>query len=128
MNLDNLETRLLRNSVVDQATGCWNWTGKQDRGGYGQLTVRVPGKPSPVNVYAHRAAVLVFQGKQLRAGLHVDHRCRNTACINPEHLRLVTAKTNLTRRRVAKGLWCKRCGEFHGVAVACKLNIETEGE
>ena len=120
MNLDAIETRLLRNSVLDPESQCWLWVGKRNRAGYGQLTVREPGKPSPVNVYAHRIAVLVFQGKQLRAGLHVDHICRNPACINPEHLRLVKAETNLGRRRFPRAGRCTRCGGSHSVSTACE--------
>lgn len=120
MNLDAIETRLLRNSVLDPESQCWLWVGKRDRAGYGKLTVREPGKPSPVNMYAHRMAVLVFQGKQLRAGLHVDHICRNPACINPEHLRLVKAETNLGRRRFPRAGRCTRCGGSHSVSTACK--------
>ena len=125
MNLDNIEQRLLRNSVVDPITGCWEWQGKKDRGGYGQLTIRVPGKPHPVNVYAHRLAVVVFQGVKLRDDCHVDHKCRNQGCINPEHVRQVKARTNLARRRYAKGsaMFCTRCGGSHPVAVECVAKI-----
>jgi hypothetical protein len=121
MNLDNLEERLLRNSVSDPASGCWVWIGKRSAEGYGKLTVRVTGKPSPVNVYAHRAAVVAFQGKKLRADLHVDHICRNPSCINPEHLRLVKADTNLARRRYARAAYCSRCGRVHSVATGCRV-------
>lgn len=120
MDYDAMEQRLIRNSVHDPATGCWDWVGKRDRYGYGRLTVRQPGKPSPVNVYAHRMSVHVFQGKTLRADLHVDHICRNPACINPEHLRLVKADTNLARRRLPRAAYCPRCGSAHSVATPCK--------
>jgi hypothetical protein len=121
MNLDNIEQRLLRNSTLDEVTGCWNWTGKTNNSGYGQLTVRVPGKRSPVNFYAHRLALVVFTGVKLRSDCHVDHKCRNETCINPEHLRQVKIKTNLSRRRYAKGTahHCARCGGAHGVGAPC---------
>lgn len=121
MNLDTMEARLIRNSVLDPATGCWLWIGKRSADGYGKLTVRQPGKASPVNVYAHRMAVVAFQGKTLRSDLHVDHICRNPSCINPEHLRLVKAETNLGRRRHNRitATYCTRCGFSHGVSTAC---------
>lgn len=136
MNLDNIEQRLLRNSILDPITGCWEWQGKKDKYGYGQMTVRVAGRPSPINVYVHRMAVIVFQGKQLNRSLHVDHLCRHPACLNPEHLIVRTARTNLARRRLntldsqdlrASGVYrrkdnsrCSRCGFNHSVESECK--------
>lgn len=64
---------------LDLETGCWDWTGHRDRGGYGQF--RHAGRIH----WAHRWAYLVFRCR-LRDGDHVDHRCNNPSCVNPYHL------------------------------------------
>lgn len=122
MDIEKLKKRLLKNSVVDPETGCWVWCGKISSSGYGQLTVRILEKSYPVNLYVHRLAVVIFQGKRLRDDCHVDHICRNTLCINPEHVRQVRARTNLTRRRYAKtATCCARCGQSHLVNHPCVI-------
>lgn len=124
MDIEKLKNRLLKNSVIDPETGCWVWRGKISSSGYGQLTVRILDKAYPVNLYVHRLAVVIFQGKRLREDCHVDHKCRNTLCINPEHVRQVKAKTNLTRRRYAKlAAYCARCGHSHLVNRPCTHGI-----
>lgn len=120
MNLDNLEERLLRNSVLDRHSGCWVWVGNYNNSGYGRLSVRDASKPYPIKISAHVASVIAFQGKTPCKGEHVDHKCHNPGCINPEHLRVVKAKTNLTARRFAKGSYCTRCGAAHFVGTNCK--------
>lgn len=46
--------------------------------------------------YTHRVAYELWVGK-IPAGLYIDHRCRNTRCINPKHLEPVTASENRYR-------------------------------
>lgn len=67
---------------------CWLWTGTKVRGGYGQI--RVAGKM----VYAHRFAYELASGEPIAPGVQIDHRCHNTACVNPLHLREATNKQN----------------------------------
>lgn len=71
-----------RMAAVD-ANGCWLWTGRLDRDGYGAN--------SP-----HRAAWEYFRG-QIPAGLQTDHLCRVRSCCNPDHLELVTPRENTMR-------------------------------
>lgn len=66
---------------------CWVWQATKSRG-YGQL--RIDGKM----VYAHRFAYELATGEPLGPGVQVDHRCHNTACVNPLHLREATNKQN----------------------------------
>lgn len=49
-------------------------------------------------VKAYRFAYMLWIGP-LSKSLEVDHVCRNTFCVNPEHLEAVTTKTNIRRAR-----------------------------
>jgi len=91
---------------LDLHTGCWNWTGYTNRGGYG--TISVNGKKLTV----HRVAYVELVG-EIPGGLFVCHRCDNPLCFNPGHLFLGTNLEN-TRDSVAKGrrpdLRGEKCG------------------
>ncbi len=47
-------------------------------------------------MYAHRWAYEQARGA-IPDGMHLDHLCRNTLCVNPDHLQAVTARENLRR-------------------------------
>lgn len=81
--------RLLRDVRFDDS-GCWIWTGPVDHEGYGRIYHL--GK----RVRAHRLSHQLFVG-ELAPGLVVDHVCRNKACVNPEHLELVSQAENVKR-------------------------------
>ena len=69
-------------------TPCWVWTGTVNSNGYG--TTRIDGKPHGT----HRVAYELSTGNN-PGELKVDHRCHNTLCVNPSHLRAITHKQNL---------------------------------
>lgn len=71
----------------DAATGCWIWSGRVHQR-YGQASHgRV----------AHR---LVYEQRRgpIPEGMELDHTCRNTLCVNPDHLEPVTRAENVRRR------------------------------
>jgi hypothetical protein len=70
---------------------CWEWDGAKSLGGYGMFIVHVP-KRRCMN--AHRFAYIDRFG-DIPTTMHVDHVCRNRACVNPAHLRLLTNKNNV---------------------------------
>jgi hypothetical protein len=75
---------------------CVEWGGTRDRNGYG-----VVGWNRKL-LMAHRASYIVAYGF-IPPGLHIDHLCRNKACINPMHLEAVTQAENNARARAAAG-------------------------
>lgn len=79
-----------RKYVRIEASGCHVWTGALSCG-YGQFGV-AHARPRR----AHRIAYEYAKGA-IPEGLQIDHLCRNTRCVNPEHLEAVTPRTN-TRR------------------------------
>lgn len=75
----------------DVLLGCWIWRGRKDEHGYG-LTTGAGG----MHQRAHRAAYEMVHGPVPRE-LVMDHLCRVTSCINPEHLEPVTHAENIRR-------------------------------
>jgi len=76
--------------VQKEPGGCWLWTGQKRKDGYGRLCYRYN------TDYAHRISYEIHKGP-IPAGLHIDHLCRNTSCVNPDHLEAVTLHENLDR-------------------------------
>jgi HNH endonuclease len=88
--------RFWRHTMPEPNSGCWLWLGKHDeRNGYGYFFL---GKRW---VTAQRAAWMLLRGP-IPDRMHVDHVCRNRACVNPDHLEPVTQAVNLSRRVLIK--------------------------
>ena len=76
-------------------TSCWEWEAHRQPSGYGQFS------ENQVVVYAHRWAYERFVGP-IPEGMHLDHLCRNTRCVNPNHLEPVTQAENNRRAAAAR--------------------------
>lgn len=87
-----LRERLTKKGTAIES-GCIEWTGRIDRWGYGMITV-VDDEGRRRYTGSHRAAWLAFIGP-IEGQLVVDHKCRNRACMNVDHLRLVTNAENV---------------------------------
>ena len=105
--------------------GCWVWNRKLTTAGYGRTMYEKK------SVYAHRLAYVAFKGT-IPKGLFLDHKCRNTACVNPDHLDPVTHTENVQRglrgalnpQRLATH--CKHGHEFTEKNTYWKLNPNTD--
>lgn len=91
-------------------TGCWVWTGGTDGenrygGFYDSTTKRV--------ARAHRWRWEQEHGP-VPEGLELDHLCRTTLCVNPEHLEPVDHRTNLRRGEWGAGVNYRKTHCKHG--------------
>lgn len=93
----DIEHRLVSNSVLDLASGCWDWIGRTTRDGYPLMNVRVGQKH--VTLRAHRVAFEELTGETIGTDMELDHSCHNRRCICPDHLQQVTKHMNLNNRR-----------------------------
>lgn len=109
------ERRLIafRNKYDIAESGCWLWKGALVNGrglSYGQF---YNGTKSEL---AHRFSYRKTIG-EIPVGLTIDHLCRNTRCVNPKHLEVVTNRENIMRgegvtARNARKTHCNKGHEF----------------
>lgn len=84
-----IQDRLLQ-KIKPLHNGCWRWTDSLIMKGYGGL--KVNGRM----IRAHRAFYELFK-ESIPPKLTIDHLCRHTWCVNPDHLEAVTNKENILR-------------------------------
>lgn len=93
--MDAFSLRLFDKIIPEPMSGCWLWLGAYDRKtGYGTTRDR-NGKVRPAHCVVYCEEVGPITNKWCRRVL--DHLCRNTACVNPDHLEPVTHRENLMR-------------------------------
>lgn len=100
-NLTPLEVVAARTRVTE--VGCWEWQGARGPRGYGQVQYR------NVLYLAHRFSYAAHGG-DLDPDLTLDHLCRNTCCVNPDHLEQVTRSENCSRAWLARSPLLRSAG------------------
>lgn len=101
-------------------TPCWLWTKALTKAGYGMFAIAKRNL-----VYAHVYSYYLATGVLVRGHQqNVDHQCYTPACLNPDHLRMITHKQNIENRSglnknntsgvrgvsLVKGKWKARVG------------------
>ena len=72
---------------IEKSDYCWIWTGTKNPKGYGKF-----GK-----TYAHRFSYEHYK-RPIPKHWQIDHLCKVTSCVNPNHLEAVTLEENLRRQ------------------------------
>jgi len=90
------ETRKLLACVEEGPDGCWLWTGPLNANGYGRVFLRGRWWLS------HRMMHELLVGPVGRDRV-THHRCRNSRCSNPEHLKSATQSDNIAEDYAARG-------------------------
>lgn len=108
MDLDTILKLMekVRPMLITTESGCVEYP-KRDRDGYSWLG----------QIAGHRAAMCEREGRVLTRAEVVDHIvCRNRACMNAEHLRIVDWRTNSIDNSIGLGALnaaktcCPKCG------------------
>lgn len=83
--------------VIEKQSGCWIWKGSRwgRNKSYGRVGFNYK------RICAHRFYYKKLKG-DIPQGMKLDHLCRNTLCVNPEHLEPVTNAINVQRGNSAK--------------------------
>ena len=117
---------------VDKTDSCWLWTAATTHG-YGCFDAKPFG-----TALAHRIAYLLLVGP-IPEGLHLDHLCRVTKCVNPAHLEPVTGAENSRRAHAARTHCksgrhpltsgpCEPCRRENAAAVAGVPRTSSDGD
>lgn len=110
-----LRDDFMQKVIPEPMSGCWLWTGAITADGYGRFYDKRTHS-------AHRYSYQKLVG-EIPQGLHVDHKCRQRSCVNPDHLEPVTQAEN-TRR----GIGAQRTREFCAKITHCKRGHELSGK
>jgi hypothetical protein len=117
---------------VNKTETCWLWAGSFGSRNRDYGFFFAGGKSHG----AHRVAYELIKG-EIPEGLCIDHLCRNTHCVNPNHLEAVTFSVNTMRGYIARGKtrtkknYNKKVNKLKEIKTHCKngheLNEENTG-
>ena len=98
------------------SSGCWEWQGATERG-YG----RVWDSSGQNTARAHRVLWTELVGP-IPDDMTIDHLCHNRACVNPNHLELVSFEENMRRAVAFKHSGADVCQSDHPMTPENTMN------
>ena len=109
--------------IIDASTDCWIMKRVLNSQGYVNM-IRL-GKTK----LAHRMVYEALVGA-IPEGMDLDHLCRNRACVNPEHLEIVSRRENLLRGETSAASFASRssCKNGHPFTVRNTAKYKRTGE
>lgn len=121
-----LQERLDLYSIPEPNSGCTLWLGSITPRGYGAFVVTIGELGNGVKKFKgpHVVAYELKNGP-VPDGLVIDHKCRNTICINADHLEAVTQRENILRGEglAAKNARKQVCSNGHALTVENVLPV-----
>lgn len=102
----NRRDAILAKASPEPNTGCWLWTLGDNGRGYGRV------KYNGRQLQAHRLFYEFMVGP-IPEGLELDHKCRVTFCVNPDHLEPVPHKENVRRGSAADSVIRRQRSKTH---------------
>lgn len=88
--------------------GCWHWMGVKDREGYGHFHC------GGARFRPYRLSYEWKTQAPFPSDLVPDHLCRNTSCVNPDHIEPVTHRENILRGDTIAGRNARKTHCDHG--------------
>lgn len=104
------------NKLSNSDGGCWIWTARRHRSGYGQF------KREGKQRYAHRVAYELTYSV-FNENMRVLHKCDTPSCVRPDHLFLGTQQDNV-RDMYTKGRGVDNSGDKHGNAKLTEADVK----
>lgn len=102
--MNDLE-RLMSKVQPEPNSGCWLWLGANN---YKYPCIKIHRKQR----YAHRVSYELHK-RPIPKGLDIDHLCKVTLCVNPDHLEAVTRKVNVLRSNAPAGAKARAAAVTH---------------
>lgn len=92
IDINELNSKILTQFFqrIEITNHCWLWNGRKTNGGYGVFSF------NNNVIRAHRFSYELFKN-EIPVNLDLDHLCRNTKCVNPQHLEPVSKYENQKR-------------------------------
>lgn len=85
--------------------GCWGWMGGVIVGNGGSPYASFAHKKldETIGTLGSRYSFTYYKG-EIPKNLTIDHKCKNTICVNPKHLRAMTMRDNVLASDSASAL------------------------